>query len=130
MAEVAQVIAAQSVAASGTANPTIALPNLTKEVVIVVAAQYAAAAATTGISVALQVSYNNGSTYSASAQPTVVVPGVAGVLEQNQIVYRMFDDPFHLDQGVPTNLKVGLTNLDATNAAVVSVAVQAMTHAA
>jgi hypothetical protein len=128
MAEVAQVIYLASLGASGTANPNFALPAMTREVIITVACEYAAVAGTTGVNAGLSVSYNNGGAYSASAQASQKVPGVAATLEQETIVYRMGDDPFHPDQAFPTNLEINLTNTDATNAAVTTVVVQAITH--
>lgn len=116
-----------SVALSGTASVTIPVPKGTQILTVRLSAQYAAVAGTSGMQAAFQTS-TDGSTYGAAGETNLVVAPAATVLGSAATTFRLGQDPFRLDN--PSNLnsiKVNLTNLDGTNAAVVAVSHEAST---
>lgn len=111
----------ESLALSGTANVTIPVPQNTQNLTIAVSAQYAAVAATSGIQAAFSTSVD-GTTFVAATEKDLVLTPAATVLGQGKVTFRLGNDPYRLDEPSYLNsIKVTLTNLDATNAAVVTV---------
>ncbi len=130
MSEIASIAAAESLAASGTANVVIPVSGNTQEMVIQVGVEYGAVSATaSGVSVHYNLSTNNGASYVASAQAPITVAPAAGVLGTKASVLRLGSDPYRVDQiNYPTDVQLVLTNLDGTNAAQVAVVSQESSH--
>ena len=120
-------IALASLAASGTATLIFPMPVTpfgggTNQAEFLVSTIYSAMAGTSGINVDVQVSTNGGSTYSASGYiDQVIKPNAATVLTSQSVFFRKGQYSDHVD-----HIKLTLTNLDATNAALY--AVQAETY--
>ncbi len=109
-----------SLAASGTANVVIPVAQGTQDLSIHVAAEYAAVSLTSGIQASFNVS-PDGSTYVASNVPTIKVAPAAATLGEATAVFRTANDAFRADALPVEDVKIVLTNLDGTNAAVVAV---------
>lgn len=106
-----------SIALSGTASATIAVPQGTQQLSITVGCEYAAVAATSGITVALQTSVD-GTTFVNAVETMAELKPAAGVVGTGNVVIRLGDDPYRVDAANRLNsVKVTLTNTDATNAA-------------
>ncbi len=115
----------ESLALSGTASVTIPIPANTQNLTVAVSAQYAAVAATSGIQAAFLTSVD-GTTFVAANEKNITVAPAATVLGQGKVTFRLGSDPYRLDEPSYLNsIKVTLTNLDATNAAVVAVSHEA-----
>lgn len=107
----------KSIAASGTDNIVYAVPAQTRVHEFAVITNYAAIAATSGIQVVTQISSNGGSSYVSSGLPAQIsLPIAATQLGQGSVVVRLGQYV-----GNVTHIKLLLTNLDATNASVVSI---------
>lgn len=117
-----QVLAAQSVAASGNTNATITLPstgNVPVSCEVGVAVKYAAVAGTSGIQLSFQIS-SDGSTFTAAAETNMTVAPAAGALGFGSKIVRL-NGPLTLNTKPIVAIKVTATNLDATNAASIAI---------
>lgn len=117
LSEVNAVAAVGQLAASANNGGFAYAVPLCNKVAVVLSAEYAAVAATSGLQMSFTVSENNGSSYAASAQANVVCAPAAGVLGSQTVVFSIRDMAAEKDGGGVTNIKVTITNLDATNAA-------------
>mgnify|MGYP001554744300 CR=1 FL=1 len=110
------IAALGSVADSSSASVTIDVDGYTQDIYVAVGVKYAAVAGTTGITAKIQVS-PDGTNFTDSAGPNLVLEPPATVLGTGELVFRTRNDPYRADGGPVSAIKVVLTNADDTNAA-------------
>jgi len=110
------IVALGTLAASGTGNVVIQVPDGANKLFVTTSVHYAAVTtAATGLQTAFQFS-DDGASYSNSAKPNTVAAGVAGQVTQAVQEIGLADLVTRADAGTIEDYKVLLTNLDGSNA--------------
>lgn len=129
-----QVLFLKSIAGSGTDSVTYALPtgavgSGARSLDFKVAGNFGAASSA-GLSTVITLSYDGGSTFVASNFVfPLLTAGATGEVEA-EAVYHRADNPYIVDQGNPTHIKLSFTNNDSAHACLTAVMVENLVTAA